>query len=70
MEELIHMRTLLQQRTKDQGRVPTNGGVNFLKENISKRTRAIVGHYYDDIKEYLRARVRFFKTRVLNEIKQ
>ena len=36
----------------------------------SKRTRAIVGHYWDAIEIYLKARIRFFKTRVLNEIKQ
>ena len=41
-----------------------------VKGVISTRTRAIVGHYHKGIKIYLKARVRFSKTRVLNRIKQ
>ena len=70
MEQVFHMRTLLRQRTKNQGQEPTDGEVKFLEENENKQSRLIVGRYHDAIKEYLKARVRFFKTRVLNKIKQ
>ena len=64
------MRTRLQQRAKNQGREPTDGEVKFLDESEIKQTAKIVRQYHEAIQIYLKARVRYFKARVLNEIKQ
>ena len=70
MEQVFHMRTLLRKRTKNQSRESTDGEVKFLKEKKNKQTREIAGLYHEAIKNYLKARVHYFKVCVLNKIKQ
>ena len=42
----------------------------YLKEKIWSQTRTIIGGYHDAINNYLKARIRYLKAHVPNEIRQ